>query len=49
MKNTKVTVIARFEIEYDGKVRAGDIDVGDILRDPDAVRDIKIKTKAVRS
>ena len=29
--------------------RAGDIDVGDILRDPDAIKDIKIKTKAVRS
>ena len=49
MKNTKVTVIAKFEIEYDGTVRASDIDVGDIIRDPDAIKDIKIKTKAVRS
>jgi len=49
MKNTKVTVIAKFEIEYDGTVRAGDIDVADIIRDPDAIKDIKIKTKAVRS
>ena len=48
MKNTKVTVIAKFEIEYDGTVRAGDIDVGDIIRDPDAIRDIKIKTKEVK-
>ena len=49
MKNTKVTVIAKFEIEYDGTVRAGDIDVGDIIRDPDAIRDIKIKTKELKA
>ena len=49
MKNTKVTVMVKFEVEYDGTVRASDIDVGDILRDPDAIKDIKIKTKAVRS
>ena len=48
MKNTKVTVMVKFEVEYDGTVRAGDIDVGDIIRDPDAIRDIKIKTKEVK-
>jgi hypothetical protein len=45
MENTKVIVTVRFEVEYDGKVRAGDIDAGDIIRDPDAIKNIKIKTR----
>jgi len=43
--NTTVTVTVKFEVEYDGKVKAGDIDVSDIIRDPDAIRNVKIKTK----
>ena len=49
MKNTKVTVTVKFEMEYDGKVTENEIDINDIIRDTDAIKDIKIKTKAVRS
>ena len=49
MEHTKVTVTVRFEVEYDGKVRASDIDAGDIIRDPDAIKNVKIKTKAVKA
>ena len=48
MKNTKVTVTVSFEVEYDGKVTEDDIDINDIIRDEDAIKDIKIKTKSVR-
>ena len=48
MKNTKVTVIVSFEVEYDGKVTEDDIDITDIIRDEDAIKDIKIKTKSVK-
>ena len=47
MKNTKVTVTVSFEVEYDGKVTEDDIDINDIIRDEDAIKDIKIKTKSV--
>jgi hypothetical protein len=56
-KNTKVTVTVSYEVEYDGKVSEDDIDINDIiilavrrliLRDEDAIKDIKIKTKSVR-
>jgi len=53
---TKVKVIVSYEIEYDGKVTEDDIDINDIIRDlvsktytTDAITDIKIKTKKVRS
>ena len=49
MKNTKVTVTVKFEIEYDGEVTEDDIDINDIISDTDAIKDIKIKTKSVRS
>ena len=48
MKNTRVTVTVSFEVEYDGKVTEDDIDINDIIRDEDAIKDIKIKTKSVR-
>ena len=48
MKNTKVTVTVSFEVEYDGKVTENDIDINDIIRDEDAIKDIKIKTKSVK-
>lgn len=48
MKNTKVTVTVSFEVEYDGKVTEDDIDITDIIRDEDAIKDIKIKTKSVK-
>ena len=48
MKNTKVTVTVSFEVEYDGKVTEDDIDINDIIRDEDAIKDIKIKTKSVK-
>ena len=49
MKNTKVTVTVKFELEYDGEVTEEDIDIHDIISDIDAIKDIKIKTKAVKS
>jgi|TARA_R110000824_G_scaffold41987_3_gene124282 hypothetical protein len=49
MKNTKVTVTVSYEIEYDGKVTEDDVDINDIIRDTDAIKDIKVKTKAVKS
>jgi len=49
MKNTKVTVTVSYEVEYDGKVTESDIDINDVIRDTDAIKDIKIKTKSVRS
>jgi len=48
-KNTRVTVTISYEVEYDGKVTEDDIDINDIIRDEDAIKDIKIKTKSVRS
>ena len=49
MKNTKVTVTVTYEMEYNGKVTEDNIDINDIIRDTDAIKDIKIKTKAVKS
>ena len=49
MKNTRVTVTVSFEVEYDGKVTEDDIDINDIIRDEDAIKDIKIKTKSVKA
>ena len=48
MKNTRVTVTVSFEVEYDGKVAEDDIDINDIIRDEDAIKDINIKTKSVK-
>ena len=47
MKETKVTVTVKFEVNYDGKVSEDDIDLSDIIRDVDAIKDIKVKTQAV--
>ena len=47
-KNTRVTVTISYEVEYDGKVTEDDIDINDIIRDEDAIKDIKIKTKSVK-
>jgi len=49
MENTRVTVTISYEVEYDGKVSEDDIDINDIIRDEAFIKDIKIKTKAVRS
>jgi len=49
MKNTKVTVTVKFEMVVDGIVPADSIDITDVIRDVNAIRDIKIKTKAVRN
>jgi len=48
LKNTRVTVTVSFEVEYDGKVTEDDIDINDIIRDEDAIKDINIKTKSVK-
>ena len=49
MKNTKVIVTVKYEMVVDGDVPADDIDIKDVIRDINAIRDIKIKTKAVRN
>tara|TARA_Y100000310_G_C20610510_1_gene777744 strand:- start:1297 stop:1446 length:150 start_codon:yes stop_codon:yes gene_type:complete len=49
MKDTKVTVTVTYEMNYDGKVTKDDIDINDIIRDVDTIKDIKIKTKEVKS
>ena len=49
MKDTKVTVTVTYEMNYDGKVTEDDIDINDIIRDTDTIKDIKIKTKEVKS
>ena len=48
MKNTKVTVTVTYETEYDGKITESEIDINDLIRDTDTIKDIKIKTKEVR-
>ena len=45
MKNTKVTVTVKFEVNYEDEVSENDIDINDIIRDVDSITDIKIKTK----
>jgi len=49
MENTKVKVTVIYEMEYDGKVSESDIDINDVIRDQDAIKDIKIKTSKVRN
>ena len=49
MENTKVNVTVIYEMEYDGKVSESDIDINDVIRDQDAIKDIKIKTSKVRN
>ena len=46
---TRVTVTVKYEIEYDGKVTEDDIDINDVIKDTDAIKDIKVKTKGVKS
>jgi len=48
MKNTKITVTVKFEAEFDGNVPVDSIDIGDIIRDADAIKDIKVKAKTVK-
>ena len=47
MKNTKVTVTVKFEMEYDGEVSENDIESNDIIGDVNAIKDIKVKTKDI--
>ena len=48
MANTKITVTVEYEIEYEGTVAEEDIEVNDIIRDVNAIKSIKIKTKSVK-
>ena len=47
MENTIVRVTVTYEMEYDGKVTEDDIDISDITRDFDAIKDIKVKTSSI--
>ena len=49
MKNTKITVTVTYEMEYDGEVTEADIELNDIIEDANAITDIKVKTKKVKS
>ena len=46
---TRVTVTVKYEMDYDGKVSEDDIDINDVIKDTDAIKDIKVKTKGVKS
>ena len=43
-QDTIVTVTVSYEVKYDGTVTEDDIDVNDVIRDTDAITDIKVKT-----
>ena len=44
---TRVTVTVKYEMDYDGKVTEDDIDINDVIRDTDTIKDIKIKTNLI--
>jgi|TARA_R110000824_G_C14840384_1_gene638919 hypothetical protein len=46
---TRVTVTVKYEMEYDGKVTEDDMDINDVIRDTDSIKDIKVKTKGVKN
>ena len=46
---TRVTVTVTYETEYDGKVTESDIEINDVIRDTDTIKDIKVKIKKVRN
>ena len=45
MDKTKVQVKVVYEVEYEGKVTEEDIDLNDILRDVDAIKEIDVNIK----
>ena len=45
MKKTKVRVKVVYEVEYEGKVTEEDIDLNDVLRDVDAIKEIDVNIK----
>ena len=47
--NTQFKVTVSYFMEYDGKVTEDDIDINDVIRDTDTIKDIKVNTKAVKS
>lgn len=44
MNNTMVTVTVEYAMEYDGEVTEEDIDLNDIIKDSNAITNIKVKT-----
>ena len=45
MDKTKVQVKVVYEVEYEGKVTEDEIDLNDILRDMDAIKEIDVDIK----
>jgi len=45
MRKTKVRVKVVYEVEYEGKVTEDEIDLNDILRDMDAIKEIDVDIK----
>ena len=45
MDKTKVQVKVVYEVEYEGKVTEEDIDLNDVLRDVDAIKEIDVNIK----
>ena len=45
MRKTKVRVKVVYEVEYEGKVTEDDIDLNDVLKDMDAIKEIDVNIK----
>ena len=45
MKKTKVRVKVVYEVEYEGEVTEDEIDLNDVLRDMDAIKEIDVDIK----
>lgn len=45
MDKTKVQVKVVYEVEYEGKVTEEDIDLNDVLKDVDAIKEIDVNIK----
>jgi len=48
MRKTKVRVKVVYEVEYEGKVTEEDIDLNDVLKDMDAIKEIDVNLTRVK-
>jgi hypothetical protein len=52
LKNTKVMITVRYEVEYEGQMSEDDVDgdvINDVIRNQNSIKDIKVKTKVVKN
>lgn len=47
MENTVVRVTVTYKVEYYGKLTEDDIDINEVIRDQNAIKDIKVKTRSI--